>query len=341
MSFDYPWLLFLVLLALPLAGLWRNSAQKRKERIQKFSESAFTDKLLLGNNPALRRWHFILFFSACVLLLASISGPKIPGGREKVKTTGIDIMVVLDVSNSMRAVDIKPSRIERAKLALAQMVSKMGNDRMGIVVFAGQSYTCLPLSDDHSAAEMVLQTVSPAMVPVQGTAIGNAIDNAITSFSSADKNRGKAIILISDGENFEDNATEAANRATEKGIIVCSIGIGSTEGAVIPEFDASGKLLGNKRDQDGKEIVSKLNEQILRDVAVEGQGIYVRANNSDMGVGKIYSMLQGLNKTTKETWTYTSFTPLYRWFVLAALLLFCIEALLPEGKRNEINARIT
>ncbi len=341
MSFDYPWLLFLLLLALPIALLWRRSVQNREERIRRFSESAFTEKLLLGNNPTLRRWHFILFFSAIILLIFALSGPQIAGGKEKMKTTGIDIMVVLDVSNSMRANDIQPNRIERAKLALGQMISKMGSDRLGIVVFAGQAYTCLPLSDDHAAAEMVLQTVSPEMVPIQGTAIGTAIDNAVLSFTNSDKNRGKAIILISDGENHEDNASDAASRAAEKGVIVCSIGIGSPDGSFIPEFDATGKSTGNKRDVEGKEIISKLDEQTLKDVATEGRGIYVRASNADLGIGKIYSMLQGLNKTTKESWQYTSFTPIFRWLLLSSLALFMIEALLPEGKRNEINARIS
>lgn len=337
MSFEYPWLLFLMVLAVPLALLWRRSVQNREMRIKRFSESAFTEKLLLGNHPRIRQWHFILFFFGCVLLLFAMSGPQIVGGREKVKTSGIDVVVVLDVSNSMRATDIKPSRIERAKMALEQMINKMGTDRLGIVVFAGQAYTCLPLSDDHAAAEMVVQTVSPDMITMQGTAIGTAIDNAIISFSNTDKNRGKAIILISDGENHEDDAAEAASRAAEKGIIVCAIGIGSPDGATVPEFDGKGNPAGTKKDDEGKEVISKLDEEKLKEVASEGRGIYVRASNSDMGIEKVYAMLQGLNKTTKESWRVTSYTPISKWLALAALLLFVIESLLPEGKRNEIN----
>ncbi|HET6991429.1 MAG TPA: VWA domain-containing protein [Bacteroidia bacterium] len=339
MSFDYPWLLFLLLLALPVTLLWRNSAQKREMRIRKFTESIFENKLLVGNHPGLRRWHFILFFSATVLLIFALSGPMISGGKEKVKTTGIDIMVVLDVSNSMKAADIQPNRIERAKLALSQMISKMGTDRMGLVVFAGQAFTCLPLTDDHSAAEMVVQTVSPEMISMQGTAIGQAIDNAMVSFTNDEKDRGKAIILISDGENHEDNAADAAGRASDNGVIVCSIGIGSSEGATIPEFDSQGNPAGNKRDENGKEIITKLDEGTLKDVASEGRGIYVHATNADMGIAKIYSMLQGLNKTTKDTWRDTSFIPIYRWFLFFSILLFIVEALLPEGKRNEFNSR--
>jgi Ca-activated chloride channel family protein len=339
MSFEYPWMLLLLVLTLPVTALWMRSVQRRRERIRKFSESAFTETLLLGNNPVIRRWHFILFASATALLIFAISGPMIVGGKEKVKADGIDIMVVLDVSNSMRATDIQPSRIERAKLALQQMIAASGSDRLGVVVFAGQAYTCLPLTDDHTAAEMLLQSVSPDMVSMQGTAIGAAIDNALVSFGKEDKSRGRAIILISDGENHEDNASDAAARAADKGVIVCSIGIGSPDGSTIPEYDGTGKMTGTKKDEYGQDVISKLDETTLKDVATEGRGIYVRATNADLGINKVHSMLEGLGKTTKETWRYTSYTPIFPWILLASLLLFITEALLPEGKRNEFNAR--
>jgi Ca-activated chloride channel family protein len=339
MSFDYPWLLLLLLLAVPVTLLWRNSVQKRKRRILKFTESIFSEKLLVGNHPGLRMWHFILFFSATVLLIFAISGPTISGGKEKVKSTGIDMVVVLDVSNSMRATDIQPSRIERAKLALSELITKLGTDRMGITVFAGTSFTCLPLCDDHEAADMVVQTITPEMISMQGTAIGQAIDNAAVSFMNSEKDRGKAIILISDGENHEDDAAAAAARAADNGIIVCTIGIGSAEGATIPEFDSKGNPAGNKRDENGKEIITRLDEENLKNIAKQGSGVYVHASNGDMGISKIYNMLQGLNKTTKETWRYTTTTSIFRWFLLGAILLFLAEAFLPEGKRNEFNSR--
>ncbi|MEO5642080.1 MAG: VWA domain-containing protein [Bacteroidia bacterium] len=341
MSFDYPWMLLLLVLALPIALLWIRSVRKREARLRKFSESAFTDKLLIGNNPLLRRMHFILFFSATLIGLFAASGPMIVGGKEKVNTNGIDVMVLLDVSNSMRAEDIQPSRLDRAKLALTQLLETMNTDRIGVVVFAGQSYPCLPLTDDHSAAELLLQSVTPDMISMQGTAIGSAIDNAVAAFDKEDKSRGRAIILISDGENHEDDAVEAAARATEQGIIVCAIGIGSTEGTTIPEYDGIGKRMGNKKDDNGNEIISRLDEDILKNVALEGKGIYAHASNADMGINKVYNLLQGLNKTTKETWRYTSFTPIFPLLLLVSLLLFVTEALLPEGKRNEFNSRRT
>jgi len=339
MTFDNPWLLFLLLLTIPCMLLWLASVRKREERLKKFSESSFTGKLLVGNNDSLRKWHFALFFSALFFLFLAISGPMLQGGKEKVKITGIDIMIVLDVSNSMRARDIQPDRLERAKLALGQTISKMGDDRVGLVVFAGIAYTNLPLTEDHSAAELVLESVSTDMIPVQGTAIGLAVDQAMNAFGKDEKERGKAIIVLSDGENHEDDAVDAAKRAAEKGVIVSTIGIGSTAGEKIPEYNETGNFSGNKRDMNGEEIVTKLDEQTLQNMAEAGKGMYVRATAADIGIDKIYSMLQGLSKTTKETWRYTSFIPLFRYLLALSILLFIIESLLPEGKRTTINSQ--
>lgn len=338
MTFDNPWLLLLLLLALPIALLWRWSVENRNARIHRFSETAFEEKLFIGNNPVLRNFHFWLFFAAIIFLIFALSGPMLQGGKEKVKTNGIDIVVALDVSNSMRAKDIQPSRLERAKLALQQTISRMGGDRIGIVVFAGQAYTNLPLTDDHAAGEMVLESVSPDMISMQGTAIGTAIDQAMASFSGDDKNRGKAIIVISDGENHEDDAPAAAARAAEKGVIVSAIGIGSPEGEKIPEYDAAGNFTGNKLDEEGKEIVTKLDEENLKAVAREGKGMYQRASSGDIGIDKVYSMLQGLSKTSKESWRYTSFTPLYQYFLMFSFLLFLVESFLPEGQNKNFNS---
>ncbi len=339
MTFDYPWLLLLLVLAVPSVLLWIRSVKRRRERIRRFTESEFADKLILGNRPRLRRWHFILFFAAFLLIIAAATGPLVTGGKEKVQVSGIDIMIVLDVSNSMRARDIQPSRLERAKLALTEAINTMGEDRIGMVVFAGHPYTSLPLTDDRSAAEMVVESVTTEMAGVQGTAIGAAVEKSIASFNIDDKGRGKAIIVISDGENHEDNAVEAAKHAQELGIVVSTIGIGSPEGAKIPEVDEYGRTTGFKKDDDGREVVTKLDEGTLKDMAKEGKGIYVRATSADMGISKVYSELRGLSKTTKETWRFTTFTPVFHWLVAAAILLLILEVLLPEGKRNEINAR--
>lgn len=337
MRFDYPWLLLLLLLLIPGWWLWQRSVRKRKERMRRFAESAFTEKIFVGNNPRLRRWHFILFFSGCILLILAATAPKIPGGKENVKISGIDVMIVLDVSNSMRANDLQPSRLDRAKLALQNVMSQMSGDRFGIVVFAGHPFVSLPISDDPNAAQMMLSSISTQNVSVQGTAIGEAISLASESFPPLEKNenRGRAIILISDGENHEDNAAKAAGEAAANGIIVCSIGIGTPEGGKIPELDEKGVFKSYKRDRDGNEIVTRLDETGLKEIAKEGQGIYVRSTASDIGVGTVYSKLQSLSKTSRDTWQYKDFTQLFPLLAGIAILLLLIEPLLPEGNRNE------
>lgn len=334
MTFDHPWLLFLLLLAVPAVFLWLRSARRREERIKRFTESNFTGQLFVGHNPKLRRWHFLLFFGAIFILLLAANGPQIGGGKQKVTLSGIDIVIVLDVSNSMRATDLQPSRIERAKLSIQKFIRSMGSDRIGVVVFAGQAYTSLPLTDDHSAAEMVMESVSPNMLSVQGTAVGAAIEQAVNAFPQDDKDRGRAIIVISDGENHEDDAKEAAAEAAKQGIIVSAIGIGSTAGEKIPEFDDEGKQTGFKKDGNGMEVITRLDEGKLKDMVSAGKGIYVHASNSDLGLNNVYTSLQGLSKGTKETWEYTSFTPVFPWLIALAILLLIAEPLIPEGGHN-------
>lgn len=341
MILDHPWLLLLLLLAGPVFYLWLRSARKREERMKRFAESSFAGKLFIGQNPVLRRWHFILFFAAISILLLAANGPQIGGGKEKVTMSGIDIMICLDVSNSMRAADLQPSRIERARLSIQKFIQTLGADRIGVVVFAGQAYTSLPLTDDHTAAEMVMESVSPNMISMQGTAIGTAIEQAASAFPKEDKDRGRAIIVISDGENHEDDAVEAAGKAAEDGIIVSAIGIGSASGEKIPEYNEDGKLIGNKRDNNGQEIITKLDEGNLREMVKAGKGIYVHASASDLGLNNVYTSLQGLSKGSKETWEYTSFTPLFPWMVALAILLLIIEPLLPEGQRDENKKHIS
>jgi Ca-activated chloride channel homolog len=337
MSFENPYILFLLLLAFPITLAWKIAVKKRAIKIRKFTEIIFDDKLHLGNHEGLRKAHFILFLMGILFLILACSGPSYAGGKEKVKISGIDIIIALDVSNSMKAQDIVPNRIECAKLALQQLLTTMGTDRIGLVVFAGQAYTCLPLTNDQAAASMLLQSITPEMISMQGTAIGSALDNALASFMKVEKDRGKAIIVISDGENHEGDAVKAARRAADKGVIVCTIGIGSTEGTTIPELNNKGILINNKKDENGKVIISKLDEVTLKEIAKEGQGIYVRAAKSDLGIGAIYNLLKDLNKTTKDAWRTTHLTPLFQWFLLASILLFLIEGLLSEGKRNTTN----
>ncbi len=337
MSFENPWMLLVLLLVIPIMLVWRRAVKKREAKIRKFTEGAFDEKLHIGNHEGLRKTHFILFLMAIVFLILACSGPNYASGKEKIKISGIDIIIALDVSNSMKAQDILPNRIDCAKLALQQLLATMGTDRVGIVVFAGQAYTCLPLTSDHAAAAMLLQSITPEMISIQGTSIGFALDNALTSLMKVEKDRGKAIILITDGENHEGDAVKAARRAATNGVIVCTIGIGSSEGSTLPELNNNDTVITNKKDKNGKVIISKLNEVVLKEIAKEGQGIYVHASKNDLGIGAIYKLLKNINKTTKDTWRTTHQTPLFQWFLIVSILLLLIEGLLPEGKRNSTN----
>ena len=211
---------------------------------------------------------------------------------------------------------------------MLQMVEELKSDRLGIIVFAGQAYTQLPITTDYSAAKLFLNTIDTDIVPTQGTAIGSAIDLAIESFDY-EAGGSKALIIVTDGENHEDDAIEAAENAREKGIQVYTIGMGSPNGAPIPLF-RRGQKIGYRQDNDGNTVVSSLNENMLKDIAGSGGGIYVRATNANAGFGSILDDLSGLDKAEFESQVYTDYEDRFQFFIGAALLLFLISMLITE-----------
>ncbi|HTF03026.1 MAG TPA: VWA domain-containing protein [Bacteroidia bacterium] len=334
MSFENP--LFLVFALLVVFPVWLivYSFKRRQKRLRIYAESKLVNRLVVGESKAIRWIRASVILLTLILLVVAAAGPQINGGKEKVKLRGIDIVVAIDVSNSMLATDLKPSRIEKAKLALTDLLAQLEGDRLGTVVFAGEPVTNLPLCEDRSAAEMVINAISTDAVHMQGTAIGAAIDHAVKSFGQTEEGRGKAIIVISDGENHEDDAVEAAIRAAEQGIVVCTIGIGSTGGTTIPVMDEDGTLT-TKKDMNGQTIITKLNDQLLKDIALEGNGTYVRATNEELGLTTIMGQLRALSETSKETERYTSFTPIFHFVVALMIALLIFELFLAEGTRKQ------
>lgn len=333
MSFENPIYLLFMFVALVPAGLIWFSFRRREDRLRAFAESNFVGRLLLGESSFLRILKGAVLVLVCIFLSIAAAGPQIAGGTETVKLRGIDIVVAIDVSNSMLADDLKPNRLEKAKLALTDLLANLEGDRLGAVVFAGEPRTNLPLCDDRSAAEMIINSISTESVSYQGTAIGMAIDHAVAAFNNSEEGRGKAIILISDGENHEDDAVEAAQRAAEKGIIVCTIGIGSTDGSTIPVPDENGNIT-EKRDGNGDVVITKLDDGLLKDIAAAGNGTYVRATNEDLGLTTIMGQLRGLSKTSKESERVTSYTPVFHYVVAAIIFLLIVELFLAEGSRK-------
>lgn len=333
MSFEYPAFFLLALLVLLPAGLVYLSFRRREERLRIYAESKFTGKLFAGESKVLRMIRAGLVLLSCVLLAVAAAGPRYAGGTETVKLRGIDIVVAIDVSNSMLAQDLKPSRIEKAKIALTDLLANLEGDRLGAVVFAGEPHTVLPLCDDRNAAEMIIGSISTESVSYQGTVVGEAIDHAVEAFNNSEEGRGKAIILISDGENHEGDAVDAAERAAEKGIIVCAIGIGTPEGTTIPIVDENGNVT-DKRDDNGQKVITRLDDGLLKEVVAAGNGTYVRATNADIGLTTIMGQLRELSKTSQESQRITSYTPVFHFVVAFVILLLIVELFIAEGKRR-------
>ena len=316
---------------IPLMLLWFAVLKSwRKKARNRFAESKLFKQLMPGYSNFKYNAKFVLFLIGYGLLVIGVANPQIGTKLEEVKREGIDLIVAIDVSNSMKAEDLSPNRLERAKRAMLQLVEELKSDRLGIIVFAGQAYTQLPITTDYSAAKLFLGTIDTDIVPTQGTAIGSAIDLAIESFDY-EKGGNKALIVVTDGENHEDNAIDAAEAANEKGIKVYTIGMGSPNGAPIPVF-RNGRPTGYRQDNAGNTVVSSLNEEMLQEIAGVGDGIYVRATNADAGFNAILDDLSGLEKSEFESQVYTDYEDRFQFFIGAAIVFLLLSLLISERK---------
>lgn len=271
---------------------------------QQFGDSQVVSRLMLDVSPFRMHLKFALILITTAAVLLALANPQIGSKLEKAQRKGVDIVIALDVSNSMLAQDIQPSRIERARQSISRLIDELENDRIGLIVFAGKAYTQLPITTDYAAAKMMLSTVGPGMVPVQGTAIGQAIDLASVSFKN--EKSGKAIIIITDGENHDDDAIEKATEAAKAGIRVYTIGMGLAEGGPIPVYK-DGEITGFKKDKAGSTIITRLDETMLTKIAEAGNGIYVRASNTQAGLRKVFEEISRLEKVTVDTKSFSDY----------------------------------
>ncbi|MGF7040175.1 vWA domain-containing protein [Mucilaginibacter lappiensis] len=293
-------------------------------------------KLMMPQVSFSRPWlKFIFFLVAYASLIVAMADPQMGSKTEEVKRKGADLMILLDVSNSMLAQDLAPNRLENAKQAIAQLIDKMHDDRIGIIVFAGQAYVQLPVTTDYSAAKLFLNTINTNMVPTQGTAIGAAIDLGMKSFDFKN-GTGKAMILITDGENHEDNAIEAATLAKNKDVAINVVGVGSAEGAPIPIYK-DGQPAGFHTDSAGKPVVSKLNEDMCKDIAAAGNGVYVRANNSNSGLSIVMDQIGKVQRKMYDSKTYKDFEDRFQFFVAITLVLLMIEFFISNRKNMRLS----
>lgn len=272
---------------------------------------------------------YILAIALCILALANF---QIYTGSHEVKVKGSDIIVCLDISNSMLAQDLSPNRLERSKMALQKMIEKLQGDKIGIIVFAGDAHTLLPLTVDYNVAKIFVQSINTDLISVQGTNVGSALQKAMESFDNSNNTaNNKAIILITDGEDHDGNAMELAPLLAEKNIPVHSIGIGSEQGAPIPVYQ-NGKMIGFKKDKDGNTVITKLNKEFLHQLSSSTNGIVVIASNSDFGLDAILKEIKKLNKADTNTITFKDYESQYQWFAGIALLLLILDFLIPETK---------
>ena len=324
---EYLWaLLLLPLFILFFLLMWR----ERKARMKQYADLDLIPFIAPEISQSRPVWKFVLLSLAFVFLIITLAGPQLGSRLQEVKKTGVEIMAVLDVSNSMMAQDIQPNRLERSRQALSKLTERLIDDKLGLIVFAGEAYVQLPMTTDYVSARMFLSSLNPEWMPVQGTAIGSAIRLGMRSFSP-DTKTGKAMIILTDGEDHHDDAIGAAKEAVAAGINIHVIGVGLPEGAPIPVQAGSQEYM---RDKEGNVVISKLNETLLRQIAAAGNGIFVRSNQAQVGLNTLFDEISKMEKGEYETRVYSEYENVYRWPAGIALVFLLMELLIPLRKAN-------
>lgn len=304
----------------------------KRRQLMEFGDQELVAQLMPDASKGRPIWKFSLLLLAWVLLIVAGSRPQYGQQEKTIKRQGIEVMVALDISNSMLAEDVAPNRLDRAKQILSKMIDNMVDDKVGLVVFAGEAFTQLPITCDYVSAKMFLNTITPNLISTQGTAIGAALQTAITSFGATESEAGRAIILITDGENHEDDAIAAAKQAQELGIQVFVVGIGKPEGSPIPKPGSNDYF----KDRSGQVVVSRLNEEMCQQIAAAGKGIYVRCDNTNTAMRALQQELDRMATAELESTVYADYNEQYQSFVLIALLLIVIEFFILSRKNHRL-----
>ena len=322
MSFKDPHFLYILFAVLFFVALYFYSNARRKRNIAQYGDVELL-KALIPSSAVLRsRITFWLTTVALVLLVIAVARPRYGTKKETLLTKGVEVVVALDISNSMMAEDIVPSRLDKAKRLISRMMTQASGNKFALIVYAGDAFVQLPITDDQVSANMFLNQITPSLIKRQGTNVGEAIDLACRSFSDNEK-IGKAIVVITDGENHEGGAEEAARRASELGIKVYVMGIGTAKGGRIPA-GKSGEFL---RDREGNIVVTKLNETMAQSIATAGNGTYIRVDNTNSAQEFIENELDTLTKDVVKTEVFTKFKEQYGAIALIAFLLLVTDIL--------------
>ena len=331
--FANPGFLYLLLLLPVIAALWMFYQWRKNKALQKFGDPGLVKKLMpeySSIRPNIKLFLRIIALTSVIIILAR---PQFGSKLEEVRKQGVEVIIALDVSNSMLAEDIQPDRLTRAKQALSRLIDNLENDKIGLIVFAGDAYTQIPITTDYISAKMFLSTISPEMVPRQGTAIGAAIDLGMRSFTPGD-GKSKAMIIITDGENHEDDPVAKAEEAAKTGIVIHTIGIGSSEGVPVP-FSSRGKK-DYLKDNEGNTVITKLDEDILKRIAVNGRGNYVRASSSNLGLDEIFGEIKQMKKQELESKMYTEYNDQFQIFALIAFVFLLTDFIVMDRKNRKL-----
>lgn len=329
--FAHPeYLYWLALVPLMLLFFWFARTRRKAARAQ-FSSLEMFNRLAGESSGAKRATKLIMLLVAVLLLVIGLANPQVGTRLEEVKQEGVDLFIALDVSLSMKAEDVKPNRLEKAKYEIGNLINRLGGDRIGLIVFAGESYVQFPLTTDYSAAGLFLDAVDVESVPTPGTAIGSAVQQAMKSFSWNEPTM-KVLVIITDGENNEGDAVAQSEEAAKKGVLIYAIGMGSPAGAPIPVLDANGRQVDFKRDRSGNVVLTKLDEITLEKIASLGGGKYYRATSTQDELNAIYKEINALQKREFGTKQFTDYEDQFQYFIAGAILLLLIEVILSDKR---------
>lgn len=337
---EYLWLLVLVAI---LGLAWGFATWRSRRRLSQWADRQMFGRLIPDQSSWRPVLKMALILTGTALIIVAMANPQFGTRMEKTKHSGSDIAICLDLSNSMMAEDLQPNRLERGKRVVTNLLSTLGGDRVSLIAFAGESFIQMPLTGDYGATKLFLEDMSCDMISAQGTAIGDAIDKAMQTFGYGDpdrqweKNKGRAIIIISDGENHEDDAIGAARNAAREGVRVCTIGLGLPEGAPIPEYDPRTHKTNYKRERGGSIVMTHLNESMLKQIATAGNGVYSHASAAGSGLGEIVDLINSLEKEEYGEAELSAFESRYQYPLWAGLVCLIAELLIFERRNRKLN----
>jgi len=327
--FANPEFLYLLFILPVLLAVYVYAYLQKRKAIKRLGNPEILSQLMPEVSPKRQFLKFWFIFGAVAAIIFVIAGPQFGSKLETVKRQGVEIMVCLDVSNSMLAEDVSPNRLEKSKQMLSKLTDGFTDDKVGLIVFAGDAFTQLPITSDYISAKMFLTSINPSMVSAQGTSIGAAINLAARSFTP-NETSDKTIVLITDGENHEDDAVGAASAAAEKGIHVNIVGIGLPKGGPIPLQGTNNYM----KDKDGNVVITMLNEQMCQEIAAAGKGMYVRADNTNSALKALQKEIDKMKKTELDSKVYSEYDEQFQLVAWIALFLLIVELLIFDRKNR-------